>query len=251
MMKKRIIEIAVKMLVAALTAFLTQCPDVLKSGGRLVVMSYHSLEDRIVKNFMKTGNAEGKEEKDFYGNLLTPYHIITRKPIVPSDEEMESNRKRCGAYHRQLAEWLEDYKRLLEQMELEDGDRVVSLNAVLEKAGYTETEEGWCGYTVDVDYIKSLPPVYPQEPKTGYWKSTIDGKPICSGCGFISESEDWYFVSRYCPNCGRKMFKTGHWIFYGRLLKCSNCGYINDDILDECPNCKISMFEPQERSDKE
>ena len=81
----------------ALTAFLTQCPDVLKSGGRLVVMSYHSLEDRIVKNILRTGNAEGKEVKDFYGNLLTPYHIITRKPIVPSDEEMESNSRARSA----------------------------------------------------------------------------------------------------------------------------------------------------------
>ena len=81
----------------ALTAFLTQCPDVLKQGGRLVVMSYHSLEDRLVKNFLRTGNAEGKEVKDFYGNLLTPYHIITRKPIVPSDEENESNSRARSA----------------------------------------------------------------------------------------------------------------------------------------------------------
>ena len=81
----------------ALTAFLSQCPDVLKSGGRLVVMSYHSLEDRIVKNFTKTGNAEGKEEKDFFGNLLTPYKIITRKPITPSEEEIEHNSRARSA----------------------------------------------------------------------------------------------------------------------------------------------------------
>ena len=81
----------------ALTAFLSQCPDVLRSGGRLVVMSYHSLEDRLVKNFFKTGNAEGKEEKDFFGNLLTPYKIITRKPIMPSDEEIASNSRARSA----------------------------------------------------------------------------------------------------------------------------------------------------------
>ena len=81
----------------ALTAFLSQCPDVLKSGGRLAVMSYHSLEDRIVKNFTKTGNAEGNEVKDFFGNLQTPYYIITRKPIVPSEEEVERNSRARSA----------------------------------------------------------------------------------------------------------------------------------------------------------
>lgn len=80
-----------------LEIFLGQCAEVLNPGGRLVVLSYHSLEDRLVKNFMKTGNAEGNLEKDFFGNQLTPYKLITHKPITPSDEEIQLNSRARSA----------------------------------------------------------------------------------------------------------------------------------------------------------
>jgi 16S rRNA (cytosine1402-N4)-methyltransferase len=75
----------------ALQAMLKQCADALKPGGRLVVISYHSLEDRLVKNYMKTGNFEGEPVKDFYGNITAPLKPITRKPLTPSESELKSN----------------------------------------------------------------------------------------------------------------------------------------------------------------
>lgn len=81
----------------ALRDFLQASLDVLKPGGRLVVITYHSLEDRLCKNFMKTGNFEGKVEKDFYGNLITPFKIITRKIITPGGEELEQNTRARSA----------------------------------------------------------------------------------------------------------------------------------------------------------
>jgi 16S rRNA (cytosine1402-N4)-methyltransferase len=74
-----------------LERFLEQTTDIIAPGGRLVVMSYHSLEDRLVKNFMKRGSLEGEITKDFYGNVIKPFDEVVRHPIVPEEIEITSN----------------------------------------------------------------------------------------------------------------------------------------------------------------
>lgn len=85
------LRIEVNQEMEALKEMLAAATQALRPGGRLVVITYHSLEDRIVKNVMKTGNAEGKAEKDFYGNLQTPFRAVNNKVIVPDADEVARN----------------------------------------------------------------------------------------------------------------------------------------------------------------
>lgn len=80
-----------------LKEMLLQAFEMLNSGGRLVVITYHSLEDRVVKNFMRTGNFEGIEKKDFYGNPERPFRLLTRKGIVPGSDEIKNNNRARSA----------------------------------------------------------------------------------------------------------------------------------------------------------
>ncbi len=91
------LRIEVNQEMQALEDFLHQCGDVMKAGGRLVVMSYHSLEDRMVKNYINTGKVFGELEKDFYGNPIKPFQSINRKPIEASDEEVAQNNRARSA----------------------------------------------------------------------------------------------------------------------------------------------------------
>lgn len=91
------IRIEVNQEMDVLERFLVQTENVIKPGGRLVVMSYHSLEDRLVKNYMKRGNLNGEIEKDFFGNVLKPFEEVVRHPIVPTEEECERNTRARSA----------------------------------------------------------------------------------------------------------------------------------------------------------
>ncbi|MFT5601119.1 MAG: 16S rRNA (cytosine1402-N4)-methyltransferase [Flavobacteriales bacterium] len=94
------IRIEVNQEMEVLKMLLEQMTDVIAEGGRIVFITYHSLEDRMVKNFIKTGNVEGDLNKDFFGNVLRPFKEVNRKPIVPNDEEVQGNSRSRSAKMR-------------------------------------------------------------------------------------------------------------------------------------------------------
>ena len=91
------IRIEVNQELDVLEKFLEQTESCIKPGGRLVVMSYHSLEDRLVKNYMKRGSIHGEITKDFFGNVLKPFSEVNRHPIIPNEEEIERNTRARSA----------------------------------------------------------------------------------------------------------------------------------------------------------
>ncbi|MFN7846084.1 MAG: 16S rRNA (cytosine(1402)-N(4))-methyltransferase RsmH [Bacteroidota bacterium] len=91
------LRIAVNRELDVLQEFLMQCTEVLKPGGRLAVISYHSLEDRLVKNFIRSGNFEGKVEQDFYGNKLVNFKAVNRQIITPGEAELIDNSRSRSA----------------------------------------------------------------------------------------------------------------------------------------------------------
>ncbi len=91
------LRIEVNQEIESLKEMLNQCSQLIHPGGRLVVLSYHSLEDRLVKNLIKTGNLEGELHKDFYGNIENSWKAITRKPIVAGEIETQNNSRARSA----------------------------------------------------------------------------------------------------------------------------------------------------------
>ncbi|MDE6786149.1 MAG: 16S rRNA (cytosine(1402)-N(4))-methyltransferase RsmH [Muribaculaceae bacterium] len=101
------LRIAVNSEMDALTTLLSTAPSLLREGGRAVILTYHSVEDRLVKNFFRSGNAEGKIEKDFFGKVICEWKPITRSPITADAEEIERNPRSRSAKLR-AAELLND-----------------------------------------------------------------------------------------------------------------------------------------------
>jgi 16S rRNA (cytosine1402-N4)-methyltransferase len=91
------IRIEVNREMEALQDMLPQTLDYLRPGGRLVIITYHSIEDRIVKNFLRSGNLSGSIDKDFYGNITTPWKLVNRNVIVPGEEEIRENNRARSA----------------------------------------------------------------------------------------------------------------------------------------------------------
>ena len=91
------LRIEVNQEMKSLEKFLCGAAKALKPGGKMVIITYHSLEDRMVKNFIKAGNTEGKVEKDFYGNATAPLKAVNRKPILPQEEEIAANTRARSA----------------------------------------------------------------------------------------------------------------------------------------------------------
>ena len=91
------LRIEVNQEMRSLEKFLTGAARALKPGGKLVIITYHSLEDRMVKNFIKAGNIDGKVEKDFFGNATAPLKAVNKKPILPTEEEIAANTRARSA----------------------------------------------------------------------------------------------------------------------------------------------------------
>lgn len=104
------LRIEVNQELEVLKNLLEQSFQVLKPGGMIVVITYHSLEDRLVKNFFKSGNFEGRIEKDFYGNKQSPFELINRKVIIPGDEELQRNPRSRSAKLRIARKIADDEK---------------------------------------------------------------------------------------------------------------------------------------------
>jgi 16S rRNA (cytosine1402-N4)-methyltransferase len=83
--------------VESLREMLLQTAEAMRHGGRLVVITYHSIEDRLVKNYMRSGNLKGTVKKDFYGNVESPWRVITRNVITPAPDEIEKNNRARSA----------------------------------------------------------------------------------------------------------------------------------------------------------